>query len=321
MASVRHAAEKSGILARIKRGDRVALKPNLTYPYPKRGVTTSPGFVSAVLEVLADYTDKLTIVECDGGYGAWKVEEAFEGHGLYDIAARFGAEVVSLHDGATEPLRFRARGRRHQLLMPVRLLHETELLITLPVPKIHCMTGLTLSMKNQWGCVPDDMRMRRHYVFNEAICAINRALGPAVLADGSYFLDVNGPMDGEPVDMGLVIGASDVGSFDRYVSELMGWSWRDVPHLARAHAVGMLPSDLGEVVCNVSPGSLRTRTFRLERSVRNWIALSGFVSRSVTWLGYESWFGRVVLHGILYAIVGPPPKPRPESGTPEETSC
>jgi cell division protein FtsB len=42
----------------------------------------------------------------------------------------------------------------------------------------------------------------------------------------------------------------------------------------------------------------------LKRSIRNYIALMGFKSRFLTWLGYESWFGRVALHGILYALAG-----------------
>jgi hypothetical protein len=79
--------------------------------------------------------------------------------------------------------------------------------------RIHCMTGLTLSYKNQWGVVPDTMRLRRHYVFDDAIVAINRALRPAVLADGTFFLDRSGPMEGDPVPMGLILGATDPGAF------------------------------------------------------------------------------------------------------------
>jgi uncharacterized protein (DUF362 family) len=301
---VHRALDECGLLTGLSRSSRVALKPNLTYPFPRRGVTTSPEIVREVVRVLKDYSDHIAIVECDGGYGAWKVEQAFEGHGLYAIGREFGIEVVSLHEGHREPLTFRAMGRRHQLLMPTRLLHETDSFITMPVPKVHCMTGLTLALKNQWGCVPDDMRLRRHYVFNDAICAINQALRPAVFADGTYFLDENGPIDGTAVRMNLVIAATDAGAFDRYVSELMGWSWRQVPHLRRAAALGLLPKDLAEIACNVAPATARTHTFRLRRTLRNWIALTGFRSRAVTWLGYESWFGRVVLHGILYAIVG-----------------
>ncbi len=254
----------------------------------------------------------IAIVECDGGYGAWKVETAFEGHGLYEIGRELGVEIVNLHQGASELISFKARGKIHQVPLPTRLLRETDLFISMPVPKVHCMTGLTLGYKNQWGCVPDDMRLRRHYIFNDAIVAINQALEPAVLADGTYFLDISGPLEGTPVKLDLIIAATDVGSFDRYVSEFMGWSWRDVPHLRRAADLGSLPTDLGEIDFNVAPEEKRTHVFRMKRTLRNHIAHAGFVSRFITWLGYESWFGRVVLHKILYAIVGENVPPSPE---------
>jgi uncharacterized protein (DUF362 family) len=300
------ALDQTGLLARVGKNARVALKPNFTYPYYKRGVTTSPAFIRAVVEILRDYTANLSLVETDGGYGVWTAAEAFAGHDVYALRDEFGLEIVNLCDEPSEPIGFVAAGRPRHVLLPTRLLYETDLMISLPVPKIHCMTGLSLSYKNQWGCVPDIMRLRRHYVFDEAIVAINRALAPAVLADGTYFLDDNGPMDGTPVCMNLVIAATDAGAFDRYVAELMGFSWNRIRHLRVAVECGDMPANLDGIVFNVSPIDARTRVFRLRRTLRNWIALTGFRSRTMTWLGYESWFGRTVLHSILYALAGKP---------------
>jgi uncharacterized protein (DUF362 family) len=318
LGAVRTAMEQSGILARVKSDSRVSLKPNLTYPYYKPGVTTSPAVMEAVVRVLLERTKNIAIVETDGGYGAWKAAEAFEGHGIYALGEQYGCRVVNLCEEPSERVEFVARGRGRQIALPTRLLHDTDVFITLPVPKIHCMTGLSLSYKNQWGCVPDTMRLRRHYIFDEAILAINQRLKPAVLSDGTVFLDKNGPMEGVPVQMGLVIGASDPGTFDRYVSELMGFSWRRVGHLRLAAAMGDMPTDLSEVVCSVPPRVAGGHVFRLDRTLRNWIALVGFRSRFVTWLGYESWLGRVVLHTLLYAVYGravTPMKPGTGQGT------
>lgn len=301
----------AGILDRISKGARVALKPNLTYPYHRPGITTSPAVLAATVRVLRDYTDHLAIVETDGGYGVWTAAQAFAGHGITEIGEQYGVSVVNLIDEPREMISFRSGWHTHQLPLPTRLLHETDLFITMPVPKIHCMTGISLGYKNQWGCVPDIMRLRRHYVFHDAIVAINQALRPAVLADGTYFLDDNGPMDGKPVPMNLIIAADSAGSFDRYVSELMGVPWRSVKHLRRAAAAGDLPVDLSSIACNVAPDTARRHTFRLHRTPRNYIALTGFKSRFITWFGYESWFGRVVLHSLLYAIAGKPVKPQP----------
>src|SRR5207253_1370574 len=123
-------------------------------------------------------------------------------------------------------------------------------------------------------------------------------------------------LEGDAIKMDLVIAATDAGAFDRYVSELMGFPWQHVGHLKRAVELGDMPASLEAIDYTVCPIATRTRTFHLSRSVRNWIALSGFKSRFLTWLGYESWFGRVILHSILYAIAGRPGIPRVESKTP-----
>jgi uncharacterized protein (DUF362 family) len=308
--SIHKALNECSILSRLDASSRVAIKPNFTYPYYKPGVTTSPVIIRELVQILRQYTAHIAIVETDGGYGAWKATEAFAGHGIDSLQQELGVRAVNLCDEPREMISFQSRWRTQRLPLPTRLLHETDLLITMPVPKIHCMTGLTLSYKNQWGCIPDIMRLRRHYIFDDAIVAINKALKPAVLGDGTYFLDQNGPMEGEAVRMDLVIAATDAGAFDRYVSELMGFSWTRVKHLRRAVALGDMPEKLEDIEFNVPPGEAKTRTFHLERTVRNWIALAGFKSRFVTWLGYESWFGKVVLHGILYAIAGKPVKPQ-----------
>ena len=313
-AAVRSALTESGILARIGDGTRVAIKPNLTYPYHKAGVTTTPTLLRETVKIIRERTSRIAIVETDGGYGAWQVADAFEEHGIYRLGREFGIEVVNLCELPREDIEFKTIWGRHRLPLPTRLLRDTDLFLSMPVPKIHCMTGLSLGYKNQWGCVPDLMRLRRHYIFDDGIVAINQALRTAVLGDGTWFLDSSGPMEGTPVRMNMVIASQDVGAFDLYTSELMGYSWKKVPHLRRAVDLGHMPGRLDDITFNVSPVQARTHVFRLRRTVRHWIALSGFKSRTITWLGYESWFGRVVLHALLYAVYGPNIKPKADPG-------
>jgi uncharacterized protein (DUF362 family) len=316
--AVRSALTESGILSRIADGTRVALKPNLTYPYHRPGVTTTPALLREAVKIIRERTSQIAIVETDGGYGSWQVAHAFEEHGIYRLGREFGIEVLNLCELPREDIEFDTIWGRLALPLPTRLLRETDLFISMPVPKIHCMTGVSLGYKNQWGCVPDTMRLRRHYIFGDAIVAINQALHTAVLGDGTWFLDNSGPMEGTAVRMNTVIASQDVGAFDLYTSELMGYPWKKVDHLRRAVALGHMPRSLDDISFNVSPREARTHVFRLHRTLRHWIALCGFKSRTITWLGYESWFGRVVLHAILYAVCGPNIKPKPESGHVQE---
>lgn len=289
----------------IEKNARVAIKPNLTYAHYKEGVTTSPQVLRALLEVLKERTDNIKVVETDGGYGAWKLADAYKGHNYDKIAADLNVELVNLADGPRENITFTARARTYHLPLPSLLLHETDVLITMPVPKVHAMTYLTLSYKNQWGCIPDSMRLRRHYIFNDAIVAINRALRTTIcLGDGTYFLDDNGPMEGKPVRMNTIIASNTPGAFALYTSEVMGIDWRKAPHLRRAVALADMPSDLTFLDMNVHPHKVRTHQFRLRRTLWNRFILLPFRSKTLTTLGYDSAFGRF-LHKIKYAIKPP----------------
>jgi uncharacterized protein (DUF362 family) len=310
--ALRSSMEYIGLLGNIVSNTRIAIKPNLTYPYYKPGVTTSPTVLKEVVRILQEKTQHIAIVESDGGYGAWDASEAFAGHGLYDMAEELGIQIVNLSQEERQYIEVSDGYRKDRIPLPCRLLYNTDLFITMPVPKIHCMTGVSLAFKNQWGCIPDIMRLRRHYLFSHAIVEINRLLKPWVIADGTYFLDNNGPMEGKSVKMDLVIAANNPGAFDRYVTELMGISWEQIEHLKVAAKLGELPKSLSEIEFNGSPGESKRHDFQLHRTLRNWISLAGFKSRTVTWLGYESWVGKEILHRLLYAVAGKPVKPKPE---------
>lgn len=304
-SAVRSALEFIGWTNIIEKNARVAIKPNLTYAQYKEGVTTSPQVLRSLLEILKERTANIKIVETDGGYGAWKLADAYRGHDYDKIAADLGVELVNLMHEPSEQISFDVRGRTYQLPLPRLLLHETDVFITMPVPKVHAMTYLSLSYKNQWGCVPDLMRLRRHYIFNDAIVAINRALRTTIcLGDGTYFLDDNGPMEGKPVRMNTIIASNTPGAFALYTSELMGIDWRKAPHLRRAVELGDMSSDLNLLEMNVHPHKLQTHQFRLRRTLWNRFILLPFRSKTLTTLGYDSAFGRF-LHKIKYTIKPP----------------
>jgi uncharacterized protein (DUF362 family) len=176
---------------------RVFLKPNFTYPFYKAGVTTSPAVIEAVVEYLKEWTSRVTIVESDGGAHAWKAEAAFEGHGIPDLCRRYGISCVSLTNLPREMAEAEIGGRRVRIELASPMLHESDLFITLPVPKRHVMTGVSLAFKNQWGCIPDVKRLRNHPDLPYKVLAINKLLRTRIaLFDGTYFLDRTGPMDG-----------------------------------------------------------------------------------------------------------------------------
>src|SRR5262249_23202084 len=142
-------------------------------------------------------------------------------------------------------------GRSVSLELPSTLLHEVDTFITLPVPKVHTNTGVSLGFKNQWGCLPDPMRLRLHPEFTRAILLINRLLRPRLAVfDGQWFLDRTGPMIGQAVRKDLIIASDDPGAGSLACCRIMGIDPRTIRHLALAQREGMMPLSLDETNCN-----------------------------------------------------------------------
>lgn len=282
-------------------GARVFIKPNLTWRTPVRGVTTSPEAIEAVVRVVRDSTSRVTIGEADGGYHTYKAEEAFASHGLFRLAKRYGVEVLNLSGVATERATTPVAGREISLELPSVLLHEIDVFITIPVPKVHAMTGVSLAFKNQWGCLAGTMRLRNHPQFAHKVVAINKLLRPRLAVyDGRHFLNINGPMAGEPVPMNLLVASGDIGAGDYVCCQLMQIDPARIRHLRVARQEGMFPASGTEVEASQDPG-VWARPFRLRRTLLNWLALAAFHSDLGTRLFYDSRLAGP-LHTMLYGL-------------------
>ncbi len=286
----------------VPAGCRVFLKPNLTWREPVPGVTTTPAFIAAVVEILRERTSHITIGESDGGYHSFKAEEAFQSHGLRGLSERFGVHIINLSDGPAEHRTVEIAGRPITVEIPSLLLHDVDVFITLPVPKVHVMTRVSFGFKNQWGCQPGTMRLRNHPEFERKVLAINKLLRPGLaLYDGAYFLDRTGPMFGQAVRMGLVVVSDDVGAGDLTCCRIMGFEPWKIAYLRLAREEKLMPDSLDQVELNTSLGSFASHQFHLERKPINWIALAAFRSALGTRLLYDSGLADP-LHRILYTV-------------------
>lgn len=300
------ALQHIGIGRFLSPATRVFIKPNFTYPFYKKGVTTSPRAIEAVVAHIKEWTPHITIVESDGGAHAWKAQEAFAGHGIPEMCARYGIRAAGLTQLPREEVSAEICGREVRIALASPMLHESDLFITMPVPKMHVMTGVSLAFKNQWGCIPDVKRLRNHPDLPYKVLAINKLLKTKIaIFDGSYFLDRTGPMDGDPISMNLIVAADDPGAGSLACCEIMGIDPRRVEHKRLAIKAGMMPSTLDGIALNQPIGAFKTHQFTLERTKLNYITLAAFHSRLLTWFIYDSVFAKPV-HEALYLIRGRP---------------
>ncbi len=274
--SVAQAVEMGlGAIRRLPhRGERWAIKLNLTYPTYIAGVVNSPVFVEGLCQWARGHGVKLAFVEGYGGNAGYSAEEAFEGIGISDIAKRYGAVCVSLSEKPWEWRQTEVQGQRVKLpYSPFFQRREYDRFITAPLFKNHIFTIATLGMKNLYGCIPDPYRMYYHHILDRAIVALYKELRPDFsIFDGLIALRGRGPMDGKPVDLNVVMLSSNVGAGEIAALEIMGIPLPKVRHLAIARSEGLVP-DPHQIGWLTDPTPFKRSDFIIKRSLLNHLSI------------------------------------------------
>jgi uncharacterized protein (DUF362 family) len=305
--TINEALEWIGWKDLITRDSYVFLKPNLTYPVPKPGVTTTPSFIEAVMRVIKTRTEHVMVGEADGGYNSWSADLAFQSHGLPALCLKHDVKLINLSKEPCEEVVVRVGKKDLPLQFPRLLLRGIDVFISLPVPKIHAITVMSGGIKNQWGCIPDGMRIVYHPYFDQMILEINELLGDQLaIADGTYFLNRKGPMDGEAVKMNLVLASNSLGALDKAICTIMRLNVNRIRYLRHAQLQGWIPDD-ERIAYNELPEHFMSRRFFLQRSLRNWVVCWAFDRPFAIKLFWNSWFADF-LHKVLYTITGNPVK-------------
>jgi uncharacterized protein (DUF362 family) len=215
-SAVAEGLEQVGFFGSVPANGTVFLKPNLTFPEFRPGVMTSVDCIRAVAECLTTRGFKVIIGEADGGgYNRFSMDAVFEGLGIHRLCAETGARCLNISFTDPEILELKVGWRTLRVPVPRLLLDgSVDAFITLPVPKIHMNSMVSMSIKNQWGCIQEPKeRLKLHPFLSEVLFEFNRRLPRAYsIIDGRWGLNRSGPMRGDLVDLNWLLVANDLGS-------------------------------------------------------------------------------------------------------------
>ncbi len=290
----------------LRANDRVAIKPNLTFPTYQRGVMTNPEAIEALVLYLKNFTDNITICESDsGGYNRFSMDEVFDRTGIRDFAKKHDVRVVNMSYVPARPIQVRAGLRKLSVPLPTFLLDETDLFITMPVPKVHSNTIVSLCLKNQWGVIQEPaLRLKLHPYFADVIYHVTKSLPRTlVVVDGKYGLTRSGPLRGDAVELNWVLISDNVFYADYLVSALMGFDHREIPYLRYILGKEGIHS-LDGVEFNCDWREFCREPFRLQREWTDYPGVLTFNSRFLAYVGYESLLAKP-LHWLLYRFREP----------------
>ena len=248
-ALVRRAlAELGGIERFVKKGDAVVIKPNVAWARtPQQACNTNPDIVETVA--------RLCLEAGAGRVEVWdhtcdEFSLCFSLSGIKAAAERAGARVFSGH----------IRGAYREVELPLakslkkaeilRSVLDADVLINLPVAKVHWATGHTFSMKNFIGVNWSMKGVHQTPMgIHQGIADISSLVKPhLIITDAVRTLVTNGPKGpGKLLDVGQVIAGVDPVAMDSYCATLFKRKPAEVPFIKIANHMGLGEMDLNKI--------------------------------------------------------------------------
>jgi len=217
----------------------VVLKPNLVEFLRGSSVNTDPRLVVAAANTMRRLGAS-SVVVAEGPGHRRDTEAVAVASGLQEALDDAGYRFVDLNEAAVvrKPLRSRYTGLS-ELWVP-RVLHDADVVVSMPKLKTHHWVGVTLSLKNCFGCMPGRVYGWPKDVFHthgipNSILDIVAAVRPSLtIVDGIVGMQGDGPIMGDPVPSGVVVVSRDLVAADVTAARLMGMDPEKVEYLMEA---------------------------------------------------------------------------------------
>lgn len=237
--AVRKAMELANWQKFVK-GKNIALKVNAVWDKLYPSCTTTPMVIEGVIRVLKQGQPdaKITIVDTDTP-GIMHVHNSFKNLGIDNMAKKYNVKTVNLTN--TKFRRVNLGGKILKKFKVSKVLLDADTIITLPVMKTHSLSTVSLSLKNQWGCI-HDLRHNLHLHLAEAIADVNKYYKKKVffaVLDGLFGMEGKGPKNGRPVRVGYVFASPDRVALDALVAKSMGFNPHSIKHITLCEKMGI----------------------------------------------------------------------------------
>lgn len=219
----------------VERGSDALLKVNLTWDYLRPGVNTGPWVVEAVAERLKARCGRIFLGE--SSQILVDADRSLRAGGMAAVCER---QDLTWHNFSSNSW---VTVERNGLTFGIPGICTRMPTISIPVVKTHYRTGISIALKNLYGCL-NDGRHNYHYRLPDYLAAVNMAI-PVLftVADGTVSLEGNGPKPGKPLRTDFCAASEDRVAMDASLARTMGFDPSCIPILEAAE--GMVGSSAG----------------------------------------------------------------------------
>lgn len=239
----------SGFGRRIRSGDRVLIKPNFLRAAPAgAAVSPHPELLRAICVRLLDLGVQLRIGDSPAFGTARDVARA---NGALDVAKDLDIPVVEFR----KPVPVQTEGDVQLKLQIDREVIESDAVINLCKFKGHQQLGMTLAVKNLFGCITGKRKPIWHLRlgdrgngFGEMLVEVYRHVAPTIsICDGILAMQGDGPGRGEPRQLGVLLAAEDGVALDAVGAAIVGYPADQLRVLQAAERLGLGCPDLSHI--------------------------------------------------------------------------
>ena len=220
-------SESWGKFSSLRRGDLILLKPNLlSAKAPKTAVITHPIVLEALIQLLLDKGCKIILGDSPA---IQRFTTVAKKAGLLPLQKRYSVRLQELDDPVE------VKGIKNGIFKSFEISRhclESNYFINVAKFKTHSMMGLTLCVKNLFGCVPGKKKTAWHLAIGKDRKLFARMLSElaAVLPvdfnviDGIVGMEGNGPGNGTPVNLNVLLGGENAAAIDTVAGRIVGIS-------------------------------------------------------------------------------------------------
>jgi uncharacterized protein (DUF362 family) len=245
-AATRRALEVMGGISRfVKKGQRVVIKPNMSFAKtPDFAATTHPLVVAALAQACSEAGAKEVLIL---DHTLQRAELCLERTGIRDACRNIpGTHVLALQDRKFFQEIKIPQGKVLERVEVLRDVLDNAVLINVPVAKSHSTTGVSLGLKGLMGLIWDRESFHSQFNINEGIADLATVIKPQLtILDATRALVSGGPGGpGEVRKTNLIIAGTDPVAVDSYGVGIVPWygqsfKGRQVEHLLIAHQRGL----------------------------------------------------------------------------------
>ena len=264
----------------LKPGARVGIKANLVSAMaPEKAATTHPALLCALVRILLGRGASEVIVgDSPGGlYTPSFVSRVYRASGM-DAVIKAGGR---LNEDFGQKEGYLEEARVARSFTYTSWIDGVDLLINVSKLKSHGMMGMSNAVKNLFGIVPGTMKPEYHFrfpdhgTFADMLIDLAEFARPVLsITDAIVGMEGNGPTQGSPREIGLILASRSPYNLDLVAAEIIGLSANDVPTLTAATRRGLSPERAKDVELLFGEPLPRLPGFR-HVAVRHSLSFSG----------------------------------------------